>query len=446
MSSIAVSEALTALDTAVKAVDALDWDGLSARESLAALERLETAQRRQRAISHDIVAALCRRDQAEVGGLLGKTVADVLRISLAEARRRIRDAQQLTPRTTLTGETLPPELPATAQAWHAGVLDEQHLRAIQKFIRDLPDHVPPVEVEKAERFLAGHAANLRPDQLEKLADRVAITLNPDGKFSDDDRARRRGFLWCGAQRADGMSIGKLIATPALRAEIDAWLAKYAAPGMCNPDDHTPVTTGEPSAETAAKDARGHGQRQHDALSALLRGQLGDPKLGSHNGLPVTVIVSATLQQLQSAAGEAVTAGGTLLPIRDVMRMAGHSYHYLAIFDQHTERALYLGRSKRIASPDQRIVLHAKERGCTAPGCDIPGYWTEVHHTDEWADGGLTDIDKLTFGCTPDHRLIKPGGWRTRKQRDGRTQWIPPPHYPLPGGTNNYHHPERFFDE
>ena len=28
----------------------------------------------------------------------------------------------------------------------------------------------------------------------------------------------------------------------------------------------------------------------DALSALVRGTLGDPKLGLHNGLPVTVIV------------------------------------------------------------------------------------------------------------------------------------------------------------
>ncbi|WP_438501733.1 DUF222 domain-containing protein [Mycobacterium leprae] len=34
----------------------------------------------------------------------------------------------------------------------------------------------------------------------------------------------------------------------------------------------------------------HTQRQHNALTALDRGQLGDPKLGVYNGLPVTVIV------------------------------------------------------------------------------------------------------------------------------------------------------------
>ena len=34
-------------------------------------------------------------------------------------------------------------------------------------------------------------------------------------------------------------------------------------------------------------------------------------------------------------------------------------------------------------------------------------------------------------------------WRTRKLRNGDTEWIPPPHLPLKGGVNSYHHPERF---
>ena len=99
----------------------------------------------------------------------------------------------------------------------------------------------------------------------------------------------------------------------------------------------------------------------------------------HNGLPVTVIVSTTLQELTSGAGRAVTGGGTLLPMRDLIRMASHAYHYLAVFDEHSSRPLYLGRTRRVASPDQRIVLYAKDRGCTHPGCDVPGYWSEVHH-------------------------------------------------------------------
>ena len=129
-------------------------------------------------------------------------------------------------------------------------------------------------------------------------------------------------------------------------------------------------------------------------------------------------------------------------MRDLIRMASHAWHYLCVFDTHSRRPLYLGRSKRIASPDQRIALHGLERGCTAPGCDAPGYFTEVHHVQEWADGGPTDIDSLTFACKGDHARITKGGWRTRKRQDGTTEWLPPPHLPLRGGTNDYHHPER----
>ena len=442
MLSNRVSAAFAAVDAAVAALGALDWDALPIRERLEGLDRLETVRRRTAATALGLVGSVERSGERTLGGVAAKVIADVVRISPAEARRRIRDAGQLQPRTTLTGDVLAPALPATATAWDAGLLDVEHLRTIQGFIKDLPEDIPAAAVEKAEAFLAGKAAELRPDQLAKVADRLALTLNPDGTFSDEYRALQRGFGWCGRQRPDGMSVGRLIATPELRATIDALFAKFAAPGMCNPEDQTACVTGEPTQAGAEADRRRHAQRQHDALTALLRAHLGDPKLGTHNGLPVTVIATTTVEQLSCAAGHAVTAGGTLLPMRDLIRMAGHAYHYLCVFDRHTERALYLGRSRRIASADQRIVLHARERGCTAPGCDMPGYLCEVHHVDEWAAGGRTDIDRLTFACKGHHGLLTPGGWKTRKRRDGSTEWLPPPHIPLPAATNDYHHPER----
>jgi hypothetical protein len=444
MSSI--TDVLAGLETAVEAVGAVDWDALPIAELLECLDRLETLRRRARACAYDGAAAVDRRDEQVLGGRSKRVLADVLRVSPGEASRRIRGGAQLAPRTSLSGEQTPPELAATSKAWHSGALDGEHLRTIQRFFRDLPDHVAPAEAAKAEIFLAEQATVLRPDQLEKLAAQLALRLNPDGQFSDADRARKRGFAWCGGQGPDGMSVGRLVATPELRAMIEAWAAKFAAPGMCNPDDQTPTITGEPSQEVIDRDARSYAQRQHDALAALVRGQLGDPILGRHNGLPVTVIVSATLDQLHAGAGVAVAAQGTLLSMRDVIRMASHAWHYLCVFDQHTERPLYLGRSKRIASADQRIVLHSRDRGCTAPGCDMPGYLCEVHHVDEWVDGGLTNIDKLTFACRAHHRLIRPGGWKTRKLRDGSTEWLPPPHLPMRGGINTYHHPERMLPQ
>lgn len=350
-------------------------------------------------------------------------LADVLRISRTAAKRRLRDAEQLTSRTTLTGEPLAALLPETGRAWAAGELDGEHVRVIQKFFRDLPDHVSPVEVDDAERALAQHARTMRPDQLEKVADRLAVHLNPDGKYSEEDRARKRGFQWCGGQRPDGMSVGKLIADPLLRAHLDALFAKTAAP---EPDD-----------------VRSHAQRQHDALADVVRSSLGDPKLGRHNGLPVTMIVTTTLQELQAAAGHAVTAGGTLIPITDLIRAAAPSYNYLAVFDGVTGKSLWLGRSKRLASADQRIMLLAKYRGCTAPGCTVNGYNSQVHHAaKDWKHGGNTDIDDMTLACKCDNLVVENEGWTTRQRPDAHTEWIPPPGVPLRGGTNDYHHPER----
>lgn len=441
MRSIEASGALAAVESAVQALGTVEWDALPAGDLLRALARLESVRRQATAIACDLAAAVEQCDEQALGGVKHKVMADVMRTTVGEARRRTRDAAQLRPKTTLTGEPVPPVFPAAAKAWHAGHLDPEHLRVIQKFFRDLPDGIPPAAIEHAETFLAEKATELRPDQLAIVAARLAMQLNPDGTFSDDYRAAQRGFQWCGRQRADGMSVGRLVATPELRAALDAVFAKFAAPGMCNPDDQTPTVSGDADPEVAARDRRLPAQRQHDALVALLRRQLGDPQLGQHNGLPVTIIATATVEQLSTASGHAVTGGGTLLPMRDLIRMASHAYHYLCIFDKHTERALYLGRSKRIASADQRIVLHAKDRGCTAPGCDVPGYLTEVHHVDDWATGGLTNVDKLTFGCRGHHALLTSGGWKTRKLADGSTEWIPPPHLPIAGGVNDYHHPE-----
>jgi hypothetical protein len=89
------------------------------------------------------------------------------------------------------------------------------------------------------------------------------------------------------------------------------------------------------------------------------------------------------------------------------------------------------------------VLYAKDRGCTAPGCDVPGYLTEVHHVTPWPTTKTTHIDDLTLACGPNHKLVTPGGWTTRKHNNGSTEWIPPPH--LDRGqprTNTFHHPEK----
>ena len=147
------------LDTVVEELGAADPEVLAPPERFAVLDRLEIARRRQVAVAHAVVARL---EQFPGCPPVPVTLADVLRISPREARRRIRDAEQLAPRTTLTGEPVPPVLPETANVWRDGLLDGEHLQVIQRFFRDLPDHVPPADVEKAERSLAEHAVVCGP--------------------------------------------------------------------------------------------------------------------------------------------------------------------------------------------------------------------------------------------------------------------------------------------
>jgi hypothetical protein len=52
---------------------------------------------------------------------------------------------------------------------------------------------------------------------------------------------------------------------------------------------------------------------------------------------------------------------------------------------------------------------------------------------------------MTLACKPHNLIVKPGGWTTRKRRDGITEWIPPPQLEIPGGINDFHHPDRLLN-
>jgi hypothetical protein len=401
----------------------LTFSALTGSEVLGIQKRLEVGYCAQPAVDHKLMHQLTSQcTPAEFGAKSWhKVLSEALRISEAEAKRRIKDASLLGPRTALGGETLPPQLPTVAAAQARGEIGAEHVQIIEKFFDKLLHRIDSQTRELAEEDLARIATGLGPTNFRAAADRLALLLNQDGDLPDDaDRARRRYFT-IEKQDVDGMSRCHGLLDPEARATLDAVLAKRGAPGMCNPDDETPCVDGEPTEDAVRADTRTAGQRNHDALKAMGRSVLASGELGQHNGLPATIIVTATLQDLQSGTGVGVTAGGTLLPMRDVIRLASQANHYLVIYDKHTREPLYCGRAKRFATPGQRIVLHALERGCTRPGCTAPGYWCQVHHVDGWANDGETNINELTLACGPDNRAVEEQGWTTRKRDDGRTE-------------------------
>ncbi len=405
-SSEEIVEVFDALDADLDRLCELSFDVFTTPELLRALERLERVARRSRAPQHAVINQLSgQASEEELGGTIRSALADRLRITKSEASQRIAEAEDLGERRALTGEPLTPRLSHTAAAQRDGLIGDGHVKVIRGFFAHLPVEVDVFTRHAADADLAGKAGGYRPDELAKYAQRIMDWLNPDGEFSDQERARKRGIM-LGKQEFDGMSRLSGLLTPELRTAIEAMLAKLAAPGACNPENETPAVDTAPDEDAVRRGPGSEAQRNHDGFLAGIRGLFASGELGQHNGLPVSIVVTTTLKDLEAATGKGLTGGGTLVPMSDVIRLASHAHRYLAIFDNAKPLALY--HTKRLASPAQRIMLYAKDRGCTKPGCDAPAYHSQVHHVQGWTKTRRTDINDLTLACGPHNRLASKG--------------------------------------
>ncbi|WP_319436396.1 HNH endonuclease signature motif containing protein [Mycobacterium sp. RTGN5] len=395
-------------------------------------ERLEGQHRVNRGLSYRMFGEIA---EPVDGGTMpaGVKVRDVLtarlHLTAGEVKRRFRVASRIRNRRSLTGPPLPPELPALAAAVEAGEVGEDHIEAVCRALDRLPSAVAPADRDAAERVLVRHAREQDSAFVAAIGTEIADVLNPDGTFTDEDRARRRGVV-LGRQGPDGMSRISGWLDPECRAYLEAVTAAQR-PGRHVPDG------------VDGRDTRTPEQRCHDGLKQGLKAGVESGALGQHRGLPVTVIVTTTLGELEQAAGWARTGGTGRLPMSDVIRMAAESVQYLAVFEDHSARPLYLGRAKRLATADHRIICYARDRGCTKPNCFEPGYHSEVHHARPWSQGGPTDADNLYFGCACDHMMATEGKYTTTVTEDGRIAWgdgTGPPR------VNDAHHPERLLEE
>lgn len=401
-------------------------------------ERLETQERTNRGLMYRVFGETADPpDEVVLMGALVDSLWARLRIPPKEIKRRMKVAARIRPRRSLLGPPLPPELPVVADAVAAGAVGQDHLRVICKAMDKLPSCVSVDDRAEVEASLVREAVKSDAEIVKAAATRIDEIFNPDGDFDEADRQRRRGMV-LGTQGRDGMSRLSGWIDPETRSYVEA------ATAAVRPGRHLPDGTVDEQG-----DDRSPAQRCHDGIKLGLKAGIASGGLGSHRGHPVTVIARTTLAELNQAAhavtdpaipmpSPARTGGDTALPMRDLIRMAADAIHYLAVFDDHSDRPLYLGRQKRIATPDQRIICYARDGGCTRPNCVEPGYHSEVHHGVDWAAGGATDADMLFFACGPDHTAVSKGRWRTEVTDTGRLAWtdgIRPPE------VNHAHHPE-----
>ena len=402
---ITPATAVGMLAAAVDALIDLDLSTLDGDELLALLRAVEAQRCRLAFVDHAAIVEVNARGLAFHAGCASTAglLRSMLRLRPGEAKARVAAAADLGPRQAVSGEPLPPLFEQVAAAQAEGAISPAHAKVITDAVDALPAAVQAEHADAVEARLVHDARSFDPQQLAALARRITATLDPDGVRADDrDHQRRRSTTL----RANHDGSGELTAhlTPAALAVWQAVLDPLAAPA---PGDEEP-------------DPRSPCQRLHDALL-----DAGRRLLRSTPSAPATVIVTMTLNDLESRTGFATTSHGGLLSIGDALHLAAEA-EVVPVVLSDTGGVLAYGRTRRLATASQRLALTARDGGCSFPGCDAPPEWCEAHHVIAWAAGGRTDIDNLTLLCGFHHREIdKRPGWAV-SMIDDVPHWRPPP--------------------
>ena len=419
---------------------------LDAQDRMAVADLVQNLQCALPGVEHRMLAELQTSSTPKAFGATSwRDVFSVRwRIAGTEASRRLFEAADLAPRVDADGEPVEAVLPFVAAAVRHGLITPEQIGIIRRAMTKLAGSIQGERRADFESELVRTAMNTGPQQLrDKVRLRLRELDHEESPLDERERARRRGAA-LGAQGEDQMSTLTMTMTPAARAIFEVLLAKLEARGMCNPADEFPCLFGTPTQAQIDDDTRTLAQRRHDAMVEIGRRALVAEDRGTLNGLPMTVLVRTTLEDLEARAGLAVTGGGTLIPIDELLKMAaqGQADHYLGLFDGATGSAMNLYRAKRTASLAQRLMLILRDGGCTKPGCSAGPYRCQVHHAAaDWAQNGQTNVDELGLACGPDNRDVGPDGWTTQMSPHHRVEWIPPAGLDTgQARINDYHQP------
>jgi Domain of unknown function (DUF222) len=395
-------------------------DHLSAEEKVAVWQRFETLRNRQPLIDHRLIADAETHHLPEeyCSSNINQFLIRVLQLSPGEAATRIRAAAAIGPRSTMVGEKLEPRLPQLAALQRDGVVSTEKVaiveRAMHKLTRPGLSHE---DVDQAEQLLTDHAAILAPPELRRFANAVVNAADPDGPQPVDDQLQHdRRFLEL-KQRRDGMwhLAGRLSNT--VGTQLDAILDPLTTPRTTAIEDQDGTVVDIP-------DQRPQVQRLHDALEEACARLLKAADQPSVGGIPASVIVTISIDELLAKAGLAETADGTQLTSDQLLRIADEADIWPTIIDRNGV-PLALGRTRRLASPGQTMALIARDGGCSFPGCTHPPSFCDRHHILDWILGGPTDLDNLTLLCRYHHTHFLQKGWTCRINTDGLPEWIPP---------------------
>lgn len=227
------------------------------------------------------------------------------------------------------------------------------------------------------------------------------TIKANRSSRDPHAAFNKRFLQITDQDSDGGARFHGYAPADTLALLEAALAPANVTGHNLPD---PGIT----------DTRTLGQRRLDALSTILKNHSAEKVARTGIG---TVVISMSAKDIDEMTDPTAdhrypTNTRAMLTPADILRLGAAKYNFTVVHDPDTGNPLHIGRTKRLATVEQRMALLATHLVCTEPDCTDPFCFCEIHHIQPWQYGGATDIDNLAGVCIRHHP-------DNRDQRDGQ---------------------------
>ncbi|MEN3344193.1 MAG: hypothetical protein V7635_769 [Arthrobacter sp.] len=377
-----------------------------------------------------------------------------LRISAAEARRRLSLAETVLPRQGLAGQPRPAAHEELGAALAAGDLASRAATIITQALDRVRHSCDEEASARMEHALTRTGIENDPDFLVRAARRWTDALDQDGAEPSEELLRqlqgafirrpRHGLhhleIYATAEQFEHLLTVMNTATnprttateapggPADSLNADASAGVSAALTAGLPNAGAPGTGDEAGA--AGLDLRSRPQKLLDGLIGACKLALASGSLPVAGGLRPQVMVTIDYRDLLARLGGTSAQTGTLPftgPVTaSTVRKIACDADIIPVLLGGEGRILDIGRASRVFPPHIRKAIAARDQGCAFPGCTIPAPWCEAHHINYWSHGGTSGTDNGTLLCSHHHHLIHKEQWMIQV-RAGIPWFIPPPH-------------------
>ncbi|GAA2168910.1 MULTISPECIES: HNH endonuclease signature motif containing protein [Glycomyces] len=179
-------------------------------------------------------------------------------------------------------------------------------------------------------------------------------------------------------------------------------------------------------------------RNAEALHQLLAGYGSSPQAATRHGHTATLDLVVDIETLQGKdTGRLPFLEGQPISVARARLLACEAGVIPSVFNYTTGEAVELGRAMRLPNASLRRKLELEQpEGCAWHGCDRPVAWTEAHHIQHWADGGVTAAENLILLCRFHHGRIHTTGWSVEKTGPGQAIITHHDGHEGPGGNDS----------